>query len=114
MSYGSLSPEGRLTSFLHQEKTTAAFVGALAKLRGLPGLTQPRLSQVERGVELQRDAAKHLNDLMTRLERLRDALKPVPVRFWNASDINVLLELLEQNRLAVFVVAEPEGQTVSR
>lgn len=110
MSYGQLSPEGRLITFLHAERTTAAFVGALAKLRGLPGLTQPRLSQVERGLGLQHDAEKNLGDLMTRLERLRDALKPVPVRFWNAQDINHLLELLDKNRLAVFVVAEPESK----
>lgn len=113
MSYGALSPEGRFITFVHQERTTAAFVGALAKLRGLSGLTQPRLSQVERGVGLQPDAAKNLNDLMTRLERLRDALRPVPIRFWNSMEINYLLTKLEKNQLAVFVVDE-EPETVSK
>lgn len=112
MAYTQLSPEARLIAFLHAERTTAAFVGALAKLRGLPGLTQPRLSQVERGVGLLHDAAKHLSGLMTRLERLRDAVKPIPVRFHNAADINELLKLLDEEKLVVMVIPVEESQGV--
>lgn len=106
MAYARFSPEGRYTAFIHEERTTSAFVATLAKLRGLGGLSQTRLSAVERGQGLEHDAARNLNELMNKLERLRDALKPIPVRFWNAADINTLFELLDANRLAAFVVAD--------
>ena len=116
MAYSRFSAEGRYIEFIHTERTTSAFVATLAKLRGLSGLSQTRLSAVERGQSLLHDASQNLNDLMTRLERLRDATKPLPIRFWNAADIDTLLKLLDQNRLAVFVIAEPvtepESQTV--
>jgi hypothetical protein len=109
MAYATHSPEARFERFLTTEKTTPTFVAALASVRKLRGLSQSRLSQVQRGVALEYEAAKSLNELMTLLERLRDACGVIPVRFHNALDIDALLRLMEQDRLQIIVVA-PVGE----
>ena len=94
MAYAAFSPENRLQNFLRDECCTTLFIATLANIRGLRGLSQSRLSAVIRGRGLEHDAAKGLSDLMAKLEQLRDALRPVPIRFHNAADINDLLNLL--------------------
>jgi hypothetical protein len=101
MAYPTYSPENRLLEFLRDENTTPFFVGTLAALRGLRGLSQSRLSAVVRGRGLEHDAAKALAELVSKLERLRDAVAPIPVRFHNAADINELITKTETGELLV-------------
>src|SRR5258708_16861967 len=99
MAYPALSAEGRMETFLRDENTTTLFVSTLASLRNLRGLSQSRLSGVIRGRKLEDDAYKALDGLMSELERLRNAVRPIPVRFHHAADINHLLDLIDRKKL---------------
>lgn len=109
MAYAKFSPENRMQEFLREENTTTLFIATLANVRGLRGLSQSRLSAVVRGRELEHDAAKALDGLVTKLERLRDFVAPVPVRFHHAGQINDLLTLVENDRLLVVVSLSSEN-----
>lgn len=111
MSHAKFSPEGRLIEFIHEERSTASFIASLAKLRGVPRLTQSRLNEVERGVPLNHDDASNLDALMRELEHLRDAVKPIPVRYWNALDVNELLNLIREGKLFVVIAVTPDEKT---
>jgi hypothetical protein len=99
-----------MEEFLRRERTTAGFLGDLAAVRGSRGLSQTRLSAVQRGRALEHNPAKALSELLTKLDRLRNACSPIPVRFYNASEINELLRLLDEGRLAIIVSAADEQQ----
>ena len=104
MAYSKLSTENKLEEFLRAEDTTTTFIAALASIRGLRGLSQTRLSQVQRGKPLEHDAAVGLHQLLVAMEELRDRLKPVPVRFHNAQDINALLIAMVTGSLFIIAV----------
>jgi hypothetical protein len=95
-----------METFLREERTTTAFLGTLAALRNLRGLSQTRLSAVQRGRRLEEDPAKSLGELLTKLDRLRHRCAPIPVRFHNAMEINELLALLDDERLTI-IIATP-------
>jgi hypothetical protein len=107
-AYPTCSPEARMETFLREERTTTAFLGTLAALRNLRGLSQTRLSAVQRGRGLENDVAKALGELLTKLDRLRNACAPIPVRFHNAAEINELLRLLDDDRLSIIVATPAE------
>ena len=101
MAYAALSPEGRMQDFLREENATTLFIATLANLRGIRGLSQSRLSAVVRGRALEHDAAKALGELMSQLERLRDAVSPIPVSYFHAGVIDDLLSKIERGQLLV-------------
>ena len=99
--YAKFSPEGRMEQFLRTENATTLFIATLANLRGVRGLSQSRLSAVVRGRALEHDAAKALGELMSQLERLRDAVSPIPVSYFHAGVIDDLLNKIERGQLLV-------------
>src|ERR1700747_286943 len=111
MAYAKFSPESRMEQFLREENTTTLFIATLANIRGLRGLSQSRLSAVFRGRELEHDAAKALSELITKLERLRDTVAPIPVRFFHAGVINDLLNLIENEQLLVVASRTEESNS---
>src|SRR5258708_2622757 len=105
MAYAAFSPENRMQEFLRDENATTLFIATLASLRGVRGLSQSRLSAVVRGRGLEHDAAKALCELMSQLERLRDAVAPIPVSYFHAGVINDLLNRIERGQLLVVASA---------
>jgi hypothetical protein len=90
-----------MEKFLRDEDSSTLFISALGSLRGIRGLSQSRLSAVLRGRGLEHEAYTGLNKLMTELERLRDAVRPIPVRFHHAGVINALLNKIANEKLLV-------------
>lgn len=113
-AYATHSAEARLERFLRDARTTTVFVSTLASLRGVRGLSQTRLAAIRRGKALEHDAAKLLHELLDSLEGLRDKLKPVPVSFFNAVEIDNLLKLREHDQLSIFVVSPKEEQVTEQ
>lgn len=99
--YATFSVEGRMNEFIRRETASTHFLATLASLRGIRGLSQSRLSQALRGRNLEHDPAQALDGLLRELERLRDAVKPIPVSFRSPQEIDVLLNLITDGQLLV-------------
>lgn len=108
MTHALLSTEARIEKFLREENTGVVFLGALAKLRGIGGASPATLSKMSRGASLSGDTSVQMHDLILKLEALRDAAKPLRLRFDDAREVDNWLDLHHENKLTVIVVDESQ------
>jgi hypothetical protein len=101
--YAVFSTENKIEQFLRREDTTIMWLSALAELRNIKGASQSRLSAMQRGKALIGETESDLRRLVVELEALRDAAKPLPIRFNNAQDINDLLNAQSLGALQIAI-----------
>jgi len=106
MAYALYSTENKIEQFLRREGTTVMWLSTLAELRGIRGASQSRLSAMQRGKGLTGETEIALRQLVLELESLRDATKPLPLRFTDAQEINTLLDARTKGRLQIAIISD--------
>ena len=113
MAYATQSTEARVLRFLSAQDTTSMFLAALAELRGIRGCSQSRLTAMQRGKAFEHQAYVEMGELISQLESLCERLKPVPIRFRDAQQINDLLHAVRSGQVSILNIEGGQNESNS-